>query len=99
MKTETEEPLRSSVKHKTEMEESLRSSLNHEKAEAQADVRRKQRQKELIVPFYFVASSASVELTSQTSKCEPVMTEAQAETGGWAVSVSASASAAGVNQA
>ena len=35
------------------------------------------------------ASSARVVLTSQTLKCEPVMTEAQAETEGWSVSVSA----------
>ena len=61
--------------------------------EAQADARRKER----IIPFSSVASSASVKLTPQTSKCEPVMTEAQAETEGWAVSVSASV--AGVNQA
>ena len=33
-----------------------------------------------IVPFSSVASSASVELAPQTSKCEPVLTEAQAET-------------------
>ena len=31
-----------------------------------------------VVPFSSVASSASVELTSQTSNCEPVLTEAQA---------------------
>ena len=47
--------------------------------------------------FSSVASSASVELTTQTSKCEPVMTEAQAETKGWTVSVSASVASA--NQA
>ena len=52
--------------------------------EAQADGRRKRRRKERIVPFSSVASSASVELTSQISKCEPVLTEAQAETEGWA---------------
>ena len=51
--------------------------------EAQADARRKRRRKERIVPFSSVVSSASVELTSQTSKCEPVLTEAQAETEEW----------------
>ena len=50
--------------------------------EAQADAQRKRRRKERIVPFSSVASSASVELTSQTSKCEPVLTEVQAETKG-----------------
>ena len=65
--------------------------------EAQADARRKRRRKEQIVPFSTVASSASVEFTSQTSKCEPVLTEAHAETEGWAVSVSVCVF--GVNQA
>ena len=50
--------------------------------EAQADAQRKRRWKERIVPFSSVASSASVELTSQTSKCEPILTEEQAETEG-----------------
>ena len=36
------------------------------------------------VPFSSVASSTSVVLPSQTSKCEPILTEAQAETEGWA---------------
>ena len=49
---------------------------------AQADARRKRRRKERIVPFSSVASSASVELAPQTSKCEPVLTEAQAVTEG-----------------
>ena len=41
------------------------------------------RQKKRIVPFSSIASSASIELTLQTSKCiEPVMTEMQAETEG-----------------
>ena len=65
--------------------------------EAQADAQRKRRRKERVVPFSSVASSASVELTTQTSKCEPVMTETQAETEGWTVSVSASVARA--NQA
>ena len=66
---------------KTETEESLRSSVNHENGdEAQTDGRWKRRQKERIVHFSSVASFASVELTSQTSKYEPVLTEAQAET-------------------
>ena len=52
--------------------------------EAQAEAKRKRRRKERIVPFSSVASSASVELTSQTSKCEPALTEAQAETEGLA---------------
>ena len=47
--------------------------------EAQADARRKRRRKERIVLFSYVASSAYVELTSQTSKCEPVLTEAETE--------------------
>ena len=42
--------------------------------EAQADARRKRRRKEKIVPFSSFASSASVELTLQTSKREPVLT-------------------------
>ena len=44
-------------------------------AEAQVGAWRKER----IVPFFSVAYSASVEFTPQTSKCEPVLTEAQAE--------------------
>ena len=59
--------------------------------EAQEDAWRK----EQIVPFSSVATSASVELMSQTSKCEPVLTEVEME--GWTVSVSASV--AGVYQA
>ena len=73
--------------------------MNHEngdRIEAQADARRKRRRKERIV-HSSVASFASVELTSQTSKCEQVLTEAQAETEGRAVLVSASI--ASVNQA
>ena len=56
--------------------------MKMETAEAQADARRKRKRKERIIPLFSVASSASVELMSQTSKCEPVMTEAQAETEG-----------------
>ena len=63
------------------------------KTEAQAVARRKWRRKERIVSFSSVASSASVELTTQTSKCEPVMTEAQAETEGWVNKVFLSLSA------
>ena len=65
--------------------------------EAQADTQWRQRQKEQIVPFSSVASSASIKLTSQTSKCEPVLMEVQAETEEWAISVSASIT--GVHQA
>ena len=69
------------------------------KTEARADTRRKWRRKERIVPFSSVASSASVEFTSQTSKCEPVTTEVQAETGRMSLLRRLSASVASVNQA
>ena len=69
-----------------ETEESLRSSVNHENGDGSTsgsgdgsgDGRNGS------VPFSSVASSASVVLPSQTSKCEPILTEAQAETEGWA---------------
>ena len=51
-----------------EMEESLCSNMDHENEDRNTDARQ-------IIPFYSVASSISVELTPQTSKCEPVMTE------------------------
>ena len=55
------------------------------------------RGKELLVPFSSVAPSASVELTLQTSKCEPVLMEDQAEMQGRTTPVSTSVT--GVNQA
>ena len=64
------------------MEEALRTRIMKTETVAQVEALRKQRWKERMVPFSSVASSASVELPSQISKCEPVMTEAQAETEG-----------------
>ena len=67
----------------TETEESLHvySSVNHENGDGtKADAW----WKEQIVSFSSITSSASMKLTLQTSKCEPVLTEVQAETEGWA---------------
>ena len=50
--------------------------------EEQVDTQQKLRQKEWIVLFSSIASSASVELILQTCKCEPVVMEVQEETEG-----------------
>ena len=69
------------MKTETECEESLRSSVKRESGEGSTSgCSTERRLKERIVPLSSVVSSVFVELTSQTSKCEPVMTEAQAET-------------------
>ena len=68
---------------KTETEESLRSSVNHENRDGSTSgCSTETETEERIVPFSSVVSSASVELAPQTSKCEPVLTEAQAVTEG-----------------
>ena len=72
-----------------ETEESLRSSVNHENGDGSTSGSSTETETEGTdsygsFPFTSIASSASVELTSQTSKCEPVLTEAQAEREGWA---------------
>ena len=53
---------------------------------SQADGRRKRRPEGQVIPLTSVACSASAVLTSQTSNCEPVMTEAQVEGEGVSVS-------------
>ena len=60
------------------MEESLCSSVNYENRDRITSGCRT----EVEMEGFVVASSASVELISQTSKCEPVMMEVQAETKG-----------------
>ena len=58
------------------------SSMDQEKDRKQAEDWWKQRRKKRIVSFSSVSCSASVELSLQNSKCEPLLTEAQAETEG-----------------
>ena len=58
----------------TETEEYLHSGVNHESGNGRTSVCSTEAETDS-VPSTSLASSASVKLTSQTSKCERVMTE------------------------
>ena len=68
---------------KTETEESLRSSVNHENGDGSASGCSTEAEMEVTDRSFFFRRFfcfCAVELTSQTSKCKPVVKEAQEET-------------------
>ena len=88
----------SEVEMEAKTDESLRSSVNHENGDGSTSGCSTEAETEGIDrSFFFRHLFCFCQAYVANSKCEPVMMDAQAETEGWAISVSASD--AGANQA